>query len=452
MAGQGVPIKSLAKWKCWWTGTSLASEIATAIQKNIDVSALPGGGKLVKLQHGNKVVQADLQNSMNNKVMEAVVDAYPSDRDPSAYLLGDTVLHLNNNLNGVLFGMQRPNPIDEDARRKVALKQGTYLKMMLSYLRTIAGRASSGRNPHVTYLKELTLAKGLRGGGGRGKGSPSASPAPSSASSCSSHLSAATTIMDGNPLVASSSSGSVEFEDLGALPTHSLEQAFGRAAVDGDGDNGVAAPEPLGPAAICEKEDAKDTPIETTGPDPNAMPKPGEQLLRRRSKGPALTRPMSSEPLVPPDEPKQIVVGGVPDVAVVNPHDQLQLVDSSKPKRPAKKRAVAAAEAKAEGEDPSKKAKVQEEMLPVPEGMPAECLPPNESKRGRLSYTISNDASGARVEVLLKARAFRVVKMSPFDQHGAPLPIPPVKQKPWGQDISAAWEGMKAMVGWRSAR
>lgn len=213
MSGQPVPIKSLAKWKCWWTGSSLAGEIAAAIQKNIDVSKLPGGGKLVKLQYGNKVVQADLQNSFNNKVMEAVVDSYPTDRDPSAYLLGDAVLHLNSSLQGVIFGLQKPNPVDEDARRKVALKQGAYLKMMLSYLRTIAGRANSGRCPQVTYLKELALAKGLRGGGGRGKGSPDASPAPSSASSCSSRLSTATTILDGNPLIpmdtASKSSGSV---------------------------------------------------------------------------------------------------------------------------------------------------------------------------------------------------------------------------------------------------
>ena len=45
-------------------------------------------------------------------------------------------------------------------------------------------------------------------------------------------------------------------------------------------------------------------------------------------------------------------------------------------------------------------------------GMPDECLPVPGKPRGRLSYTISNDASGAKVEVLLKARAFRIVRVA----------------------------------------
>ncbi len=44
--------------------------------------------------------------------------------------------------------------------------------------------------------------------------------------------------------------------------------------------------------------------------------------------------------------------------------------------------------------------------------MPEECLPIPDKPRGRLSYTINNASSGARVEVLLKARAFRIVKMA----------------------------------------
>ena len=50
-------------------------------------------------------------------------------------------------------------------------------------------------------------------------------------------------------------------------------------------------------------------------------------------------------------------------------------------------------------------------------GMPEECFPVG-TKRGRLSYTIYNEASGAKVEVLLKAKAFRVVKIGLFDKNG----------------------------------
>ena len=44
--------------------------------------------------------------------------------------------------------------------------------------------------------------------------------------------------------------------------------------------------------------------------------------------------------------------------------------------------------------------------------MPDECLPVPGKPRGRLSYTITNDASGAKVEVLLKAKAFRIVRVA----------------------------------------
>lgn len=53
-----------------------------------------------------------------------------------------------------------------------------------------------------------------------------------------------------------------------------------------------------------------------------------------------------------------------------------------------------------------------------PAGMPAECLPVEGKPRGRLSYTITNEASGAKVEVLLKAKAFRIVKIARFSKTG----------------------------------
>ncbi len=53
------------------------------------------------------------------------------------------------------------------------------------------------------------------------------------------------------------------------------------------------------------------------------MPQP-EPFLRRRSKGPALTRPMTSVPLAPPNMPEGVVA---PNPTVVNPLEQLKLVD-----------------------------------------------------------------------------------------------------------------------------
>jgi len=51
-------------------------------------------------------------------------------------------------------------------------------------------------------------------------------------------------------------------------------------------------------------------------------------------------------------------------------------------------------------------------------GMPAECCPDPGKPRGRLSYTITNEASGAKVEVLLKARAFRIVRLAILSRTG----------------------------------
>ena len=50
--------------------------------------------------------------------------------------------------------------------------------------------------------------------------------------------------------------------------------------------------------------------------------------------------------------------------------------------------------------------------------MPAECLPVEGNPRGRLSYTITNESSGAKIEVLLKAKAFRIVKIARFSKTG----------------------------------
>ena len=55
----------------------------------------------------------------------------------------------------------------------------------------------------------------------------------------------------------------------------------------------------------------------------------------------------------------------------------------------------------------------------VPGGMPMECMPVEGKKRGRLSYTIEDGKSGAKVEVLLKGKAFRIVKISVISPNGS---------------------------------
>ena len=50
-------------------------------------------------------------------------------------------------------------------------------------------------------------------------------------------------------------------------------------------------------------------------------------------------------------------------------------------------------------------------------------MPAKGKKRGRLSYTIDNPSTGAKVEVLLKGKAFRIIKMSVVDQNGIPTSL-----------------------------
>ena len=160
MGSEGtVPLKSLAPWKTFWRGTSIAIDVATSIQNHIDPTKLPGKGALVTLAVATKVCGQDLDDSNNAKVMEGVLNAYPPDKDPSAYLLGDAVLHLNANLGNVLLGPESPNPVNEKSRRDTALKIGGQLKLLLSYIRTSTGRTEKGRSPTVTFLKELVVSK-----------------------------------------------------------------------------------------------------------------------------------------------------------------------------------------------------------------------------------------------------------------------------------------------------
>lgn len=81
-------------------------------------------------------------------------------------------------------------------------------------------------------------------------------------------------------------------------------------------------------------------------------------------------------------------------------------------------------------------------MLPcynILPGMPSEALP-QVARKGRLSYTISAK-SGARVEVLLKHKAFRISRYVGVEK-------PVVLQRAWNENISSCWEAMKPLSGW----
>ena len=51
--------------------------------------------------------------------------------------------------------------------------------------------------------------------------------------------------------------------------------------------------------------------------------------------------------------------------------------------------------------------------------MPEECKPMEGKKRGQLSYTIENAKTGAKIEVLLKGKAFRIVRIAVLKPTGA---------------------------------
>ena len=51
--------------------------------------------------------------------------------------------------------------------------------------------------------------------------------------------------------------------------------------------------------------------------------------------------------------------------------------------------------------------------------MPADALPAAGKKRGKLSYTIEDPGSVAKVEVLLKHQAFRVVRVAEASPSGS---------------------------------
>lgn len=174
-----VAFKSLALWKAWWSNGEVAQQVASAICHYVDTTKLPGGGKLVDLASSTKVSETDFKNTHVSQLAEALIHAYPSNKDPSGYLLGDAVLHVDQRWGHVILGQPSANPMTEKVRRDRALKEGAKLKLLLSYVRARSARTRAARDPNLKYLKELCSDKK---GAGR-KGSPS--PAPSTHSTAS---------------------------------------------------------------------------------------------------------------------------------------------------------------------------------------------------------------------------------------------------------------------------
>ena len=158
----------------------MPSVIAEQLHEHMDPKKLPGKGQLVMLKGKGKVAPGDLDDYHTGSIVQALLESYPPLKDPSGYLLGDAVLRLNMLMNDSLLGPQKANPFEERARRDDALKQGTILKMLLSYTRNSSARTNRGRSPNVTYLKELALSKGRP----RKTGSPSTSSTASAETLC----------------------------------------------------------------------------------------------------------------------------------------------------------------------------------------------------------------------------------------------------------------------------
>lgn len=96
--------------------------------------------------------------------------------------------------------------------------------------------------------------------------------------------------------------------------------------------------------------------------------------------------------------------------------------------------------------EPSPAAEVPElmsGMLPPPKEMPAEALPSVERK-GKKNYTIKCVISGAKIEVQLESRLFRIMCVS---EMGSGKPSTNV---PWGAHggVQAAWQVAKKLAGW----
>ena len=189
-----LPFKSTANWKTWWSGSSMAKELAEMMFKLIDPTKIAGEGRLVKLDVAGKPGQSDFKDDLKCKLTEAMLLVYPPEKDVSGYLLADAVLLLDKMFSHAVLGKPQANPMVEQDRRGRALKDGANLKLLLSHIRNTSARHEKGRVPQVTYLKELAASKFKPKRNGRSGSQPKMSPT-------SPTTSVATTIgLDGHPL------------------------------------------------------------------------------------------------------------------------------------------------------------------------------------------------------------------------------------------------------------
>lgn len=157
-ASSPLHLRPLADWRTWWT-PDIPETIAKAMKDHINVQRLPGNGCILNTSHFNGDIIKDPHIS---SVAEALLVAYPKNRQPSGYLLGDVVLKLDDLWNGSLLGGAKESPITERSRRDNALSEGGRLKKLLSYVRTSALKSENGKSAEVTYLKSLANQRPVR--------------------------------------------------------------------------------------------------------------------------------------------------------------------------------------------------------------------------------------------------------------------------------------------------
>ena len=164
--------RPLAAWKTWW-GPDLPKAIAESLHSHIDPMQLPGKGCLLTNSHFNG---NSLKDSHTANVSEALLLKYPENRQPSGYLLGDSVMHLDVLWNGSLLGGVQDSPLKEMKRRETALGEGGKLKKLLSYVRSLALKSENGKTPEITYLKGLANKRRREKTTSPGSSSGAASP------------------------------------------------------------------------------------------------------------------------------------------------------------------------------------------------------------------------------------------------------------------------------------
>eukprot|EP00435_Cladocopium_sp_Y103_P076282 s9_g86.t2 len=254
--------------------------------------------------------------------------------------------------------------------------EGGKLRKLLSWVRTSGLKSDVGRSAGATYLKQLANQRVVRV-------KRKSSLSPSTAASETDLASPRSTSVDSPQESPTMQEPSMEIIDqtmilLGLDPNTACSQYHIYEAVE----------EHFGKPALK-------SPPSTVSSDSTMATTPKE-----------LTGEWNSTPLAAPVPP---IMLSMPDESVVNPRDQLSLIDpASPPTTPAE--AVGSCK-----------------WMQGPEGMPPGALP-QAPRKGR-------------------RKAFRIVKLGMRD--GADLvEKPTLLQKSWLGDINAAWESAKQESGW----